>query len=185
MERIYGKQVYLRPITGDDTDNIIKWRNSEAVRPYFIYQKPFTKEGHENWLKTMIESGKGYQFIVCEIEDDRPIGSTYLRDYDREHNKIEYGMFLGADQLKGKGIGTEIAALTLQFAFEQLDVHKVFCRIFSDNVLSVRSCCRAGFVQEGEFKEDVCVNGQYRDMVILAAWNPKHKKAEKDEVKSQ
>ena len=40
MERIYGEQVYLRPITPDDTDLIIEWRNSEAVRPYFIYQKP-------------------------------------------------------------------------------------------------------------------------------------------------
>ena len=93
MERIYGERVYLRPITLDDTDLIIEWRNSEAVRPYFIYQKPFTREGHLNWLRTMIDTGCGYQFIVCTIEGDKPIGCTYLRDYDREHNKIEYGVF--------------------------------------------------------------------------------------------
>ena len=29
MERIYGEQVYLRPITRDDTDLIIEWRNSD------------------------------------------------------------------------------------------------------------------------------------------------------------
>ena len=44
--RIRGEKVYLRPITLEDTDNIIRWRNSENVRPYFIYQKPFTREGH-------------------------------------------------------------------------------------------------------------------------------------------
>ena len=52
MDRIYGERVYIRPITEEDTDLIIKWRNSDAVRPYFIYQKPFTREGHLNWLKT-------------------------------------------------------------------------------------------------------------------------------------
>ena len=38
-KKYVGKQVYLRPITDseEDTNNIIHWRNSEAVRPYFIY----------------------------------------------------------------------------------------------------------------------------------------------------
>ena len=38
--------VYLRPITLEDTENIVKWRNTNRVRKNFIYQKPFTKEGH-------------------------------------------------------------------------------------------------------------------------------------------
>ena len=134
MEKIYGDQVYLRPITVDDTDLIIEWRNSDAVRPYFIYQKLFTREGHLNWLKTMIETGRAYQFIVCRIEDDKPIGCTYLRDYDREHNKIEYGVFLGLEEVKGNGLGTEILKLMVNFAFNTLGVHKVFARAFSDNI---------------------------------------------------
>ena len=176
MDRIYGKQVYIRPITEDDTDLIIKWRNSEAVRPYFIYQKPFTREGHLNWLKTMIETGCGYQFIVCNIEDDMPVGCTYLRDYDREHNKIEYGVFLGSEDVKGKGIGTEILGLTLQFAFGTLDVHKVFARAFSDNPASIGSFLKGGFEKEAYLKDEVFVNGQYRDIVLLAKINPAHNK---------
>ena len=49
MEKIIGKTVYLRPITDEDTNLIINWRNSDAVRPYFIYQKPFKKEGQEKF----------------------------------------------------------------------------------------------------------------------------------------
>lgn len=176
MERLYGEQVYLRPITVDDTENIIKWRNSDAVRPYFIYQKPFTAEGHMKWLETMIFSGKGYQFIVCQIEDDKPIGSAYFRDYDKEHNKIEYGMFLGENDVKSKGIGTEIYKLSLTFAFEVLDVHKVFCRVFADNAICLRSCEKAGLKREGCFKDEVCIDGQYRDIVMLGIINPNHTK---------
>lgn len=175
MERIYGKQVYLRPITEEDTDDIIRWRNSEVVRPYFIYQQPFTREGHLNWLKNMIYSGKGYQFIVCMIENDKPIGSTFLRDYDKEHNKIEYGMFLGSDDIKGKGIGREICGLTWNFAFETLGVHKIFSRILADNMASRRSCERAGMVEEAYLKDDVRIDGEYRDLVWLSVINPNHK----------
>ena len=173
MERIFGERVYLRPITLADTDLIIEWRNSEAVRPYFIYQKPFTREGHINWLNTMIETGCGYQFIVCTIEEDKPFGCTYLRDYDREHNKIEYGVFLGFEEVKGKGIGTEILGLTLKFAFETLGVHKVFARAFSDNPASINSFIKGGFEKEAYLKDEVYVNGQYRDIVLLGKINPK------------
>ena len=174
MDKICGKQVYIRPITVEDTDNIIKWRNSEAVRPYFIFQKPFTREGHLNWLKTMIETGRGYQFIVCRLENDEPIGCTYLRDYDKEHNKIEYGVFLGSDDVKGKGIGTEILMLTLRFAFETLNVHKVFARAFSDNPASIGSFLKGGFEKEAHLRDEVLVNGVYRDIVLLGKINPAH-----------
>lgn len=173
MERIYGERVYLRPISSEDTELILKWRNSDAVRPYFIYQKPFTREGHLRWLKTMIETGNGYQFIVCTVDYDQPIGCTYLRDYDRENQKIEYGVFLGSDEVKGKGIGTEILGLTLRFAFEELHVHKVFARVFSDNNASIKSFLKCGFEKEAYLRDEVYVNGQYRDIVLLGIINPK------------
>ena len=174
MKKIIGKTVYLRPITDEDTDLIINWRNSDAVRPYFIYQKPFTRQGHEKWMETMIRSGLGYQFIVCRIEDDEPVGCAYLRDYDRENNKIEYGVFLGSEDVKGKGIGTEILGLTLEFAFDELKVHKVFARAFADNVASVGSFLKGGFEKEAYLKDEVCVNGEYRDIVLLGKINPAH-----------
>lgn len=166
--RILGKTVYLRPITREDTDLIINWRNSDTVRPYFIYQEPFTREGHEKWLRDMIDSGNGYQFIVCKNDTDDPIGCTYLRDYDRVNKKIEYGVFLGSEEVKGQGIGTEILQLTLSFAFEQLQLHKVFARAFADNPASVKSFLKGGFQQEAYLKEEVWINGEYRDIVFLA-----------------
>ena len=77
--------------------------------------------------------------------------------------------------VKSKGIGTEIVALTLKFAFETLNVHKVLCRIFADNPASIKSCIKGGFEEEALLKDDVYVNGEYRDMVILRAINPAHK----------
>ena len=45
-ERMDLGPVYLRPITLEDTDRIIRWRNSDRVRKNFIDQRPFTRQGH-------------------------------------------------------------------------------------------------------------------------------------------
>lgn len=39
-----GQDIYLRLMTEEDTDNIIRWRNTDFVRRNFIYQKPFTRQ---------------------------------------------------------------------------------------------------------------------------------------------
>lgn len=170
--KIIGEKVYLRPITLEDTQDIIRWRNSDSVRQYFIYQELFTKEGHLNWLKTMIESGKGCQFIICRKEDNKPIGSTYLRDYDPKTKKAEYGVFLGEESERGKGIGKEVLALTLEFAFKEWKLHKVFARAFADNLPSIHSFLSCGFEKEAYLKDEEFVNGEYRDIVFLAKFNP-------------
>lgn len=170
--RIEGSMVYLRPITREDTDHIVQWRNSEIVRPYFIYQEPFTREGHLKWLETMIDTKKGYQFIACDKKTNQPVGCTYLRDFDKKHNKIEIGIFLGEKEWMGRGLGSEMINLTVQFGFEELHIHKVFSRIFADNIASMKSFEKCGFIREAYFKEEVFVNTQYRDIIFMAVINP-------------
>lgn len=74
-----GEKVYLRPITAADTEQIVAWRNQDFVRKNFIYQKPFTTEGHEAWLREQVEPGHAAQFIICvELKEsrERSLGDT-------------------------------------------------------------------------------------------------------------
>ena len=132
-------------------------------------------EGHTQWLKKEIFSGKGFQFIVCKKENHMPIGCTYLRDYDAHARKAEYGVFLGEVEERGKGIGKEILQLTLQFAFETLRLHKVYARAFADNMPSVMSFIGCGFEKEAHLKDEEYINGVYRDIVFLGKINPKER----------
>lgn len=163
--------IYLRPMTYDDTELIVKWRNHEAVRRNFVYQELFTREGHENWIRTMIETGKAVQMIICEIGTDKPIGSVYMRDIDRQHSKAEYGIFIGEDCARGRGYGTGAARLMIRYAFEQEKLHKLFLRAYADNTAAIRSYEKAGFTIEAYLREDVYTKGAFRDMVLMAVLN--------------
>lgn len=166
-----GAAIYLRPMTYEDTDLIVSWRNQEAVRRNFIYQELFTRESHEQWIHTMVETGKVVQMVICETEGGRPVGSVYLRDIDRRHNKAEYGIFIGGEGARGKGYGTAAARLMIRYAFEELGLHRLFLRAFADNEQAIRSYEKAGFEREAYLREDVCIEGRYRDIVLMGMLN--------------
>lgn len=185
--------ICLRLMTEEDTDNIVKWRNSDAVRTHFIYQKLFTRQSHEQWIENMVKPGKVVQMIICECEQKasadgaaqadagageectagRPLGSVYIRDIDTTHNKGEYGIFIGEADARGRGIGTRAAKLMIRYAFEELGLHRLFLRVFADNAQAIGSYEKAGFVKEAYLKDDVCIDGVYRDIVLMAILNDK------------
>lgn len=163
-----GAGIYLRPITRDDTRLIVDWRNSDAVRSRFIYRKPFTPEGHEKWLETMVDTGKAIQMIICDAGTDRPLGSVFIRDVDREHSKAEYGIFIGEADARGRGIGTAAAKLMLRYCFQEEKLHRVFLRVLADNLRAIGSYEKAGFSREAYLRESVFLDGAYQDVILMS-----------------
>lgn len=171
MQIIDDDVIFLREMEISDTPDIIKWRNSEAVRSHFIYQNDFTEESHLNWIKTNIETGRAIQYIICLKDGNAPVGSVYVRDIDRTHNKGEYGIFIGEDEARGKGIGTRAAKLMVKHCFEKENFHRLFLRVYADNIQAIRSYEKAGFEREAYLKDDVFVRGEYRDIVLMGIIN--------------
>lgn len=167
--------IYLRLMTVEDTDLIVAWRNTDAVRKNFIYQELFTREGHLSWIENMIKPGKVVQTVICDLTTDKPLGSVYIRDIDRQHNKAEYGIFIGEADARGRGVGTAAAKLMLRYCFEEEGLHRIYLRAFAENVQAIRSYEKVGFVREAVLKDDVRIDGQYRDIVWMAALNPADK----------
>lgn len=161
--------VTIRPITEEDTDNIVKWRNNPNVMKNFIYQELFTREGHLNWYKNRILTGEVYQYIIeC---DNIPVGSVYFRDVDRVNNKAEYGIFIGEDGFRGQGVGTKAAKLAVEIAFKELKLHKIFLRVIKGNDQALNSYKKVGFEIEGTAVDDVFVNGEYKDIIFMSMIN--------------
>lgn len=163
-----GSRVYIEPIKREDTMKIVQWRNQPYVRERFIYQELFTPESHEHWMKTMVDTGKVAQFIIHMKEDGKAIGSAYLRDIDSKNKNAEFGIFIGEEDYLGKGIGNETARLMLKYAFEDMKLHRVFLRVFASNKRAIASYKKAGFVEEGCFRDAVRIREEYYDIMYMA-----------------
>lgn len=160
--------IFIRHITDADTDLIVKWRNNERVLHNFIYRERFTPQGHRSWIRTMIDTGRAVQFIICEEQSGRPVGSVYLRDIDKEKRQAEYGIFIGEDDCLGKGYGTRAARLAIDYAFNNLGLYRLILRVFTDNEAAVKSYEKAGFSGKTLLKDVQCSDGEVKDMYMMS-----------------
>ncbi len=152
--------IWMRPIQKDDTFYILKWRNNDGVKKNFINQEELTAEIHEEWLKNKINTGKAIQFIIFTIEENKPIGSIYLRDIDVDKNQAELGIFIGEENNRGKGIGGQAIELIKKYAFDKLKLEKIYLRVLKDNTRAIACYKKNGFInqQELEFEESSAQN---------------------------
>jgi RimJ/RimL family protein N-acetyltransferase len=168
LTTIVGKNLILRPITLDDTDLIVKWRNNPSVVQNFIFREKFTRQMHENWMHNKVETGQVIQYIVEEKKNNRPIGSVYFRDVNENYNSAEFGIFIGEDDARGKGYGKEITSLFVRFGIESLGLHRIQLRLVKGNAAAARTYTSVGFHKEGEFRDMVKLSDEYRTVIFMS-----------------
>lgn len=140
-----SEHLRFRPMTEDDTDLILKWRNSDAVKSNFLYRKDITRDQHLERFYTKVRSGEVIQFIIIDKDMDEPIGSVYLRDVDTVRKRAEYGIFIGEDNARGKGFGSETASRIVDFFFNELKLDLLYLRVLTGNKIAINSYKSAGF----------------------------------------
>lgn len=167
-DMIIGEKVRLRPITVDDADLIVKWRNTQEVKENFIFRESFTLEMHLQWMKDKIETKNAVQYIIEDIVNNMPVGSVYFRDINYTFESAEFGIFIGEKDARGRKIGLEATKLFIDFGMNVLKLHRIFLRLLSDNKIAYQMYIKAGFVKEGVFRDMVKLDGQYKDIIFMS-----------------
>lgn len=168
LKTLYGEKVILRPITMEDTCNIVNWRNNPLVQKNFIFREPFTNEMHNRWMETKVAAGEVIQYIIIEKESGMPVGSVYYRDVDNINNSAEFGIFIGENSARGKGFGTETTILFTRYGLKDLGLHRLSLRVLDGNDGAYKAYEKAGFKKEGTFRDMVYLDGEYRDVIFMS-----------------
>ena len=166
-----GDMLCLRSITEADTENVLRWRNSKVVVPFFNYQGIITPEDHSRWLREKVETGKVYQFILYHKLLSKDIGSVYIQNIDPNNQKGEFGIFIGEEDGLCKGAGTIATKAMIRFAFSDLKLHRLYLQVHADNIRAIKCYEKAGFQREAFLRDDVYVNGHFCDLVIMGILN--------------
>ena len=163
---IQGKKIWLASVTPEDLDFIC---NIERDRNLWFYKESVPsndEEVREKYLQHIEEGADSgwYDFVVFLGADQErtPIGLAQIWSYIDERQSWELG-FAILPAYGGCGYGSEAADLLLQFAFNQLDAHKVVGMCNAENHRSSALMERIGMVREGIFREELNWNGQWTD----------------------
>jgi RimJ/RimL family protein N-acetyltransferase len=164
-----GQQVVLRELRASDAAPLFELLTTEEVSR-FISPPPTTAEGFEKfiaWTLRQRRAGAYACFAVTIKGFDTAIGIFQVRDSGHDFETAEWGFALGS-QFWGTGVFKEGAALTLEFAFETLRVHRLEARAAVLNGRGNGALLKMGAVRECILRKSFLHNGVCLDQVLYA-----------------
>ncbi len=173
-------RLYLRPVTEDDGQFIVKWRNTEKVRKHCMTKAPITEESNKKFFKEKVLTGKYKQFMVERIEEETglvtyPIATVYLKDIDNENKRCELCVFTSSDvewEFEGQVMAVK---LLLEKAFREFGMHKVYSYVIHNVNEGMEVLKSAGFTIEAVLKAEAVIDGKYTDVYRLCIYNKEDK----------
>ncbi|WLD93255.1 GNAT family N-acetyltransferase [Alkalihalobacillus sp. AL-G] len=162
----YGERVYLGRFKEEDLETVSKWyQDDEYMRcmdalPSF----PMLPRDFKEWVELKPREQKGYVFAIRLKEDDRVLGWVDVNDILWPHRNAWLAIGIGERELWQKGIGYETMQLALDFAFNELNLHRIQLTVFSYNQRAIKLYERLGFTFEGAQREFLFRDGEAYDM---------------------
>ncbi len=113
------------------------------------------------------EARLGYHLAAVEQDGDRLVGSVTLDIENTDHARGLVGFVFAAESW-GRGYASEALGLMLDFAFGELDLHRVAAHCDPGHEPCSRVLEKAGMVREGLLRDYKLVRGQWRDCLLYA-----------------
>jgi len=167
---IVGERVALGPFSKDLLPLFTRWINDfgSQLRVGFPMPGPVTAEFEEGWYDSVSIGADRNTFVIRERETMRAIGSTGLHGIDMRNRSATFGIMIGDPNARGKGYGTEAAALMLDYGFTVLGLHSINLTVAGFNIAGQKAYRRAGFREIGlnrRLGRDR--HGRWRDVVLM------------------
>ena len=165
---ITGKKCYLTGVQPESIEQLRQWRNNPQLRKYFRTSKEITKPMQAEWYRSAWQpSVEQIDFEIHELETGRLIGHCGFYYMDTIVRKAEFSIYIGDMSFRGKGIGSDALRTLLKYGYEELNLNKVWCEVFSNNA-AIDVYRRIGFVDEGVLRQNAFKNGEYLDGLVLS-----------------
>lgn len=170
MPLVRGERVWLRAPERSDIPIFVRWFNDAATTSFLSMRAPMSQAAEEGWFERMLaEEGKSaYHFVMCQVADDRPIGTIGLFDINQLNGTAGMGIAIGEKELWGGGLGSDALLALLDFGFGELRLNRIWLEVYDFNPRGRRSYEKCGFVLEGTLRRAIYRQGDYHDVQLMA-----------------
>jgi len=168
-----GKHVYLSPLEPADSETLFRWINeAELVRLNAPY-RPVAWSAHTEWFASAGRDPSTVVFAIRRAVNDGLVGVVQLIHIHSVHRSTELTIRIGAGEDRDRGYGTEAVELAKRFAFEDLNLERLYLHVFADNSRAIRVYEKAGLVREGQLRRAAYIHGKWTDVVVMACLRDK------------
>ena len=92
----------------------------------------------------------------------------FIKNIDKKNDKGEFGIFIGEEEYLNRGYGSKVSRLAIDFAFNELNLNKVYARVLKKNKPSYNMFKKLGFHKDALLRKDVFIESKYHDVYIFS-----------------
>ncbi|MEN3322464.1 GNAT family protein [Mariniflexile soesokkakense] len=169
MITLKGEHIYLRALEPEDLEFIHTiendesvWEISNTITPYSKFLiKQYLKQSHKDIFEV-----KQLRLVISSY-DEVALGMIDLFDFDFKNSRAGVGILVKNIEDRAKGVGSEALKLLVNYSFNHLGLHQLYCNISEENDVSVKLFSNQGFKKIGLKKDWILVNGSYKNEYIF------------------
>ena len=166
-------KIKMRSLEISDVGRLYTWENDRANWKVSHTITPYSKYVLTDYINSVtdIYSDKQLRLVIETKPDEMPVGTVDLFDCDFTNRRAGIGILIAQPENRGKGIATQVLTIIIDYCFDVLNMHQLYCNVLQDNPKSMALFEKFGFEKIGVKKDWTLYQGAYFDEVIMQKIN--------------
>lgn len=166
FKKLIGEKIYLSPMNVEDAEKFVEWLNDFSVTDYVAgSSNVMTLQGELEWFQDI--SKKRANFAIITMEKEELIGTISIESIDFINRIGTLGIFIGTEEGRNKGYGTEAVNLILDYGFNYLNLQNIKLDVLDFNERAIACYKKCGFKEYGRRRKCKFINGKYYDDISM------------------
>ena len=163
-----GKLVNLRAVRDADAPAFRRWLNDQEIARYMGDRYPLPAEAAAARSQAATMGSFESVRLAIETKGGQHIGGVNIFDSSPEVRSAQIGVLIGEREYWSRGYGSDAVRTALRFAFDEMNLNRVFLQVWSFNERAIAAYRKLGFTEEARMRDDVYTMGGYHDNVIMS-----------------
>jgi len=177
---LQGQSIHLRAIEQSDlTPNYLGWLNDESVcsgNSHAVF--PNSQKKMLDYFETTRKTNSEIALAIVSNATNRHIGNVSLQNIDWISRSAAFAILIGDKDYWSKGIGLETGRLMLNYAFQRLNLNRVYCGTYVNNTAMQKLALCLHMQKEGIRRQAAYKAGRYLDIVEYGVLREEFEKQE-------
>ena len=167
LKFLQTERVYLRPLVEADCEGgYVGWFNDEEVcRGNSHHVFAYSVQSALEYVRFANQTKDNLILAIVLQDGDKHIGNVALQNIHPVYRSAEFTIVIGDKAAWGKGYGHDAARLICQHGFETMNLKRIACGTFADNVAMQKLAAYLGMKEEGRRRQAAFKNGRYIDVI--------------------